>query len=214
MSYKRRKEITALLSLLSVLMTITVALFANIFSNGPFTNSFISVTSIAALVAAMAATMSIMISRRLAMEREKRTIFIIYAREDLEAAREIASALKKHGFNPWLDVDEITPGQIWQKAVINALERSALAIVLVSKNLDKKGFVQQELKTALEMLPQREEDISPVIPVVLDNSKVPEQLSHIQWVDLSKEDGFDRLLKGIKRIFRERENDRLTSRST
>jgi len=199
MRYQRRKEFTALLSIISVLMTIAIALVANIFIEG-FSNSFTLVTAFAAFLAAMAATMSILISRRLSREREKRTVFLIYAREDLEAARKIAADLREQGFSPWLDVEEITPGQVWQKAVINALEKSATAIVLVSKNLAKKGFVQEELKVALEILQEREKDMSPVIPVRLDDTEVPERLSHIQWVNFFEENGLERLLKGLSRI--------------
>jgi len=199
MRYQRRKEFTALLSIISVFMTIAIALVANMFIGG-YSKSFTLVTAFAALLAAMAATMSIIISRRLSREREKRTVFLIYAREDLEAARKIAAYLREQGFSPWLDVEEITPGQVWQKAVINALEKSATAIVLVSKNFAKKGFVQEELKVALEILQEREKDMSPVIPVRLDDTEVPERLSHIQWVNFFEENGLERLLKGLSRI--------------
>lgn len=200
MRYQRRKEFTALLSVISVFMTIAIALVANIFIGGYYSKTFTLVTAFAAILAAMAATMSILISRRLSREREKRTVFLIYAREDLEAARKIAADLREQGFSPWLDVEEITPGQVWQKAVINALEKSATAIVLVSKNFAKKGFVQEELKVALEILQEREKDMSPVIPVRLDDTEVPERLSHIQWVNFFEENGLERLSKGLSRI--------------
>lgn len=199
MRYQRRQEFTALISIISVLMTITIALLANMFIGG-YSKTFTIVTAFAAMLAAMAATMSILISRRLSIEREKRTVFLIYAREDLETARKMAYDLKEQGFNPWLDVEEITPGQVWKKAVINALEKSTAAIVLVSKNLGKKGFVQEELKIALETLQEREKDVSPVIPVRLDDTEVPEQLSHIQWVNLFEENGLEYLSKGLSRI--------------
>jgi hypothetical protein len=199
MRYERRKEITAALSIISVFIALMAVFFTKTLI-GDFSRSLVLITGFAAMVAALAAVMSIMISQRLAKEREKRRVFIIYAREDLEAARNLSANLRELGFNPWLDVDEISPGQVWRKSVINALEKSSMALVLISKNLSKKGFVQEELKVAMGILQEREKDISPVIPVRLDESEVPESLSHIHWVNLFEENGIDRLVKGLSII--------------
>lgn len=199
MRYERRKEITAALSIISVFIALMAVFFTKTLISG-YSRSFVLITGFAAIVAALAAIMSIMISQRLAKERVKRRVFIIYAREDLEAARKLSANLRELGFNPWLDVDEISPGQVWRKSVINALEKSSMALVLISKHLAKKGFVQEELKVAMGILQEREKDISPVIPVRLDESEVPESLSHIHWVNLFEENGIDRLVKGLSVI--------------
>jgi len=202
MRYERRKEVTALLSVLSVVITVAASLTANLVWEG-FSKSFTYLTGVAAALAAWAAYSSIMISRRLSRERERRRVFLIYAREDLDAARRLATELREHGFTPWLDVDEITPGQVWQKAVIRALEESAVALVLVSSHLAKKGFVQEELKVALDTLQEREKDVSPVVPVRLEEAaEVPERLAHVQWVNLFEDTGMERLLVGLGRIAR------------
>ncbi len=199
MRYERQKELTAFLGIVSVLMIVIVAFITNVFMGG-LSKLLILVIVLAASLAAVAALMSIMVSRRLGREREKRRVFLIYACEDLEAARKLAADLRERGFNPWLDIEEITPGQVWQKTVIHALEKSAAAIALVSKYFSKKGFVQEELKVALEILQEREKDISPIIPVRLDDSEVPERLSHIHWVNLFDENGMDLLSKGLSRV--------------
>jgi hypothetical protein len=199
MRYERKKELTAILSIASLLTAVLAAVTANLVYES-FAKSFIFMTLFATIGAAIAASMSIMLSRRLAMERERRKVFIVYAREDLDVARKLTAELKKHGFNPWLDVDEITPGQIWQKTVLRSLEESAAALVLVSDHLNKKGFVQEELRVALDTLQESQKDLSPVVPVRLDDSPVPDRLSHVQWVNLFEKNGLDRLLIGLKRI--------------
>lgn len=199
MRYERRKEFAALLSVMSVVIAMTAAVIGNLVLEG-FTKSFTFITAFASMIAAVAAITSIMWSRYLKRQRELRRVFLIYAREDLEAARRLTTELREHGFNPWLDVEEITPGQVWQKAVIRALEESAVALVLVSEHLAKKGFVQEELKVALETLQEREKDLSPVVPVRLDKSDVPERLSHVQWVNLFEDTGMERLLSGLNRV--------------
>lgn len=197
MRYESRKELTAMLSVISVFITLSTAIILF----GGFSDTFTYATVIAAAIAAAAAFSSILLSRRLSRERERRRVFLIYAREDLDAARKLAAELREHGFFPWLDVDEITPGQIWQKAVIRALEESAVALVLISSHLAKKGFVQEELKVALDTLQEREKDMSPVVPVRLEETaKVPERLAHVQWVDLFEDAGMERLMSGLSRI--------------
>jgi len=203
MRYEHLKVFIASLSIASVITAIIVTLRTNMLV-GDYSRAFTLSIALAAILAGVAAFMTIIVSRRLTREREKRRVFLIYACEDLEAARKLAVDLREQGFNPWLDVEEITPGQVWQKAVIHALEKSVVAIVLVSKNFSKKGFVQEELKVALEILQEREKDISPIIPVRLDDSEVPERLSHIHWVNLFDENGLDLLSKGLSRITSER----------
>ena len=72
--------------------------------------------------------------------------------------------------------------------------------MLISERLSKKGFVQEEIKVALDTLQERKKDISPVIPVRLDDSEVPERLSHILWVNLFDEGGMERLVEGLRNL--------------
>ena len=197
MRYERQKDMTALLSLSAVLGTAVVAAIGVAITFSDFHRPFTVAAAVSTAVAALAAFMTMYMSRRLARARSRRRVFLIYAREDIDAARRITAKLKEQGFAAWLDVDEIVPGQVWQKAVIRALEESSIALVLVSQHLSKKGFVQEELRVAMDTLQSPEPEISPVVPVRLDNSEVPERLSHIQWVNLFEEDGMDRLLFGL-----------------
>ena len=198
MSYERKKEFTAVLSILSVLVTVLASVATTLVYDGFDEQSFTYFTAVASIVAAIAATISITASRKLNFERERRKVFLVYAREDLAAAKELSTMLDKKGFSTWLDVERILPGQIWHKAVLQGIEESAVALVLVSKHLEKKGFVHKEVKVALEALQERNKDVSPVIPVRLDDSPVPGYLTHIHWVSLEEENGFDQLVSGLK----------------
>lgn len=198
MRYEQRKVLLGTTVAMAVM--IPVILFRFIFtSSNPLLWAIIS-----GIITGFAASASILVSRRLVTKREqeRRQVFLLYASEDIDFARKLASDLKERGFNPWLDVEQITPGQIWQKSVMRALEESTVAIVLVSEHLSsKKGFVQKELKVALETLQEQKQDMSPVIPVRIDESKVPEIFSHIHWVNFFEEGGIDRLVSGLNKIF-------------
>lgn len=202
MRYEHRKQFTALLSMMSVMVAVSATVFSLVMKDGLGDQTVPYTFAVGALLAGVAAYTSIMISQRLKREREGMRVFLIYAREDVDAARKLEQVLRESGFNPWLDVDQIMPGQVWQKAVLRALEESAVALFLISKHTEKKGFVQKELEVALQVLQEREKDISPVIPVRLDNTQVPEQLSHVHWVSLSEEGGIEKLVAGLKKLTR------------
>lgn len=198
MRHKQRKEFATLLTLLSILFMFLPASFLA-HPKAPAAVTY-PVMILAIIMAAIAALVTIVTSRHLQHERGTHRLFLIYAREDLQLARWLADQLRKRGFNPWLDVDEIAPGQVWRKAVMNALEESVAALVLVTKHLAKKGFVQEELKAALAVLEGEREDLSPVVPVQLDDSDIPEALEHIQSVNPLEGDGMERLVSGLRRL--------------
>jgi len=124
-------------------------------------------------------------SRPFSQENTK-TIFISYAREDIEAARKIYQELRESGFNPWLDKERLIPGHKWKDEIIKAIRNSQSFIALLSANsTSKKGFVQKELKEALEVLELYPDSAIYLIPVRLDNCEISHRvLKDLQWVDM------------------------------
>ena len=154
MSFERKKELTAILSLASVAVAILASVVTFLDFKG--LSSPLPGMLAAAFGAALAAVMSLALSRELSRRRRARHVFIIYARDDLETAKRLASLLKDAGLSPWLDVEQLVPGQVWKKAVLKAIEESSAALVIVSRNLEKNGFVREELNAAMKLLQSRE----------------------------------------------------------
>src|SRR5262245_44128044 len=126
-------------------------------------------------------------------------IFISYAREDQQRVEAIYHALVAAGFHPWLDREHILPGQRWEPIIEQALKRSDFALVCLSAtSINKRGFLQKEIKQALEHAERMLEDDVWLIPARLDDCEVPDSLSTIQWVDLFEQHGFDELLRAIE----------------
>jgi len=126
-------------------------------------------------------------------------IFISYAREDQQRIKELYRKLLAAGYQPWLDREHILPGQKWEPVIKQALERSDFALVCLSaKSINKRGFLQKEIKKALEHAQEKLEDDVWLIPARLDDCDVPDGLSNIQWVDLFEDDGFDQLLRALE----------------
>ncbi|MGH9845339.1 MAG: SUMF1/EgtB/PvdO family nonheme iron enzyme [Blastocatellia bacterium] len=125
-------------------------------------------------------------------------IFISYAREDQSRVELLYQKLVGAGYQPWLDREHLLPGQRWEPVIKQALERSDFVLVCLSAaSINKRGFLQKEIKQALERAQEKLEDDVWLIPARLDDCDVPDGLSAIQWVDLFEEHGFDDLLRAL-----------------
>jgi hypothetical protein len=71
-------------------------------------------------------------------------------------------------------------------------------VCLSAQSVAKRGYVQREVKRALELWDEKLENDIYLIPARLDNCEVPPSLSKFQWVDLYDEYGFSRLIKAIE----------------
>jgi hypothetical protein len=85
----------------------------------------------------------------------------------------------------WLDVVSLVGGQNWEHEIRKAIGDSIFFIALISAHsINKRGYVQKELKEALKIMEQLPENEIYIIPVRLDDS-VPtyDKLKHIHWID-------------------------------
>jgi hypothetical protein len=128
--------------------------------------------------------------------------FISYAREDRAVALQLYRDLSKVGAEPWIDVEDLLGGQEWKRAITDAISESSHFLALISaKSVSKHGFVQKELRQALDLLDTFPPGDVFVIPVRLDESQPRhERLTELQWVDMFPEyqDGLRKLLRSLR----------------
>jgi CheY-like chemotaxis protein len=125
-------------------------------------------------------------------------IFICYAKEDLNKANAIYNRLIQLKFNPWIDNRKLVPGQDWELEIEKAIDACNFFLAcLSSHSVTKEGYVQKELKKGLEILDRHPEGRIYLIPLRLDDCKVPKRFERIQWCDLFKTDGMVNLLRSI-----------------
>jgi hypothetical protein len=119
---------------------------------------------------------------------------------DSSKSRELYQRLKAEGFVPWLDEEDLLPGQNWRKAIPKAVSDAHVVVVCLSPTaVTKKGFVQKEIGYALDVASEQPEDTIFIIPVRLEDCVVPERLSEWQWVNLHEPRGYDLLLRSLHR---------------
>lgn len=113
-------------------------------------------------------------------------LFLSYARPDSSSAQRLADQLSNQGLSVWLDRDKLLPGQRWRDEIQNAIRNTDYVLVLLStKSVSRRGFVQSEIASALDVLKEIPPDEVFIIPARLDDCDVKHpQLLDLQWVDL------------------------------
>ena len=126
-------------------------------------------------------------------------IFISYAREDEAKVSALYAKLKEVGFTPWMDVEDITPGENWERAINTAIREAHFVVVCLSPHfIAKRGFIQREIKISADRSLEFMADDIVVIPARLEECPAPEELRQFQWVDMFKETGWPKLLKALQ----------------
>lgn len=128
-------------------------------------------------------------------------IFLSYAHEDVASARRLFDDLRGVGLNVWFDNESLLPGQKWKVAIEWAISNSRFFLALLSENsVNKTGYVQKEVKSALEVLDEYPDQAIFIIPVRLDTcNTLDSKLRDLHWVDMFPrwEVGLERILKSI-----------------
>ncbi|MEE4358066.1 MAG: TIR domain-containing protein [Desulfococcaceae bacterium] len=128
-------------------------------------------------------------------------VFISYAREDHKLAKRLYDDLNRYDdITPWLDSENLLPGQNWRTTIPKIIRESSYFLMIITKNsVSKRGYIQKEQKIALDLLDEFPSDQIFIIPARLDNTElIDEKLRNIQWADLSDyEKGFQQILRSI-----------------
>jgi hypothetical protein len=133
------------------------------------------------------------------MNSNQLRVFICHASEDKPAVRELYHRLRQDGFNPWLDDEDLLPGQQWRLEIPKAVRKSDVVIICLTRRaVSKSGYVQKEIKYALDAAYEQPEDKIFLIPVKLEECPVPEQLRSWQYVNLFEARGYERLKRALK----------------
>ena len=126
-------------------------------------------------------------------------IFISYAKEDFLEANTIYEILKQNKFIAWIDTEQLLPGQDWDLEIQRAIEECNFFLACMSSNsVSKEGYVQKELKRALDILDKQPEGSIYLIPVRLEECRVPKKFEKLQWCDFFEEGAIKQLLNAIK----------------
>lgn len=131
---------------------------------------------------------------------KKRVVFICHAKEDKDHAIRLYNQLKKNDICPWLDENDLVPGQDWDREIKKVIEQCDVILILISNNsISKRGYVQTEIKKALNVADMIPEGYIYIIPVRIEDCVLPESIKKWHSFDLFKQDDFNKLIDAINK---------------
>jgi formylglycine-generating enzyme required for sulfatase activity len=131
-------------------------------------------------------------------------VFLCHSSQDKPAVRELYKKLRNEPWiQPWLDEEELYPGDDWELAIEKAVENSDVVLACISNgSINKRGFVQKELRFALDVALEMPEETIFIIPLRLEECSPPRSLRDWHYADYfegQRDRGFQRLLVSLKR---------------
>ena len=109
-------------------------------------------------------------------------VFLCHASADKPAVRGLYQRLSNDGVQPWLDEEDLLPGQNWKQEIVKAVGASDVVIVCLSRHsVNKAGYIQKEIKCALDVADEQLEGTVFLIPLKVEECDIPERLSHWRW---------------------------------
>ncbi len=122
-----------------------------------------------------------------------KAVFLSYAREDTDAARRIADALRAFGVEVWFDQNELRGGDAWDQKIRSQIRTCALCIPFVSAATQSRGegYFRREWKIAVERMQDMASGVPYLLPVTIDDTRedeaaVPEEFLKVQWTRLPR----------------------------
>jgi hypothetical protein len=125
-------------------------------------------------------------------------VFVCHSSGDKSSVRELCRRLAAEGYEPWLDEQRLLPGQDWQLEIPKAIQQSQAVLVCLSReSASKEGYLQKEIKYALDVVDEKPEGAIFLIPVRLEECEIPRRLQRWQWANLYEQGGYERLVLAL-----------------
>ncbi|NJN66853.1 MAG: toll/interleukin-1 receptor domain-containing protein [Chloroflexaceae bacterium] len=127
-------------------------------------------------------------------------VFLSYAAEDRAAVRELYEQLRDEGFQPWMNETDLLPGQSWEMEIRKAIQNSDVVLFCLSHHTTRKAGMRlyKEIEIAQYILKEQSEGTLFLIPVRLEECRIPGILQMYQEVNLFEEGGYDLLLRALR----------------
>lgn len=126
-------------------------------------------------------------------------IFLCHADEDKPKVRELYEHLIRDGYDAWFDQEKIMSGADWRRSIKKGLREADIVIVCLSNvSVQKEGYVQHEIKDAIEFAKEKPGGTIYLVPIRLDTCEVPDEFLDLQWTNLFDTDGYKRVRQALE----------------
>jgi hypothetical protein len=125
--------------------------------------------------------------------KSKESVFISYSNKDKTFVFKLKDDLNENGIKTWVDIEQISPGSMWQDELKIGIEESSIVLIILSENYFSSNWVTIELALAQN---------KKIIPIKIDNAiypKIPTPIRDLQWIDFYEnyDYGLNKLLKSF-----------------
>ena len=110
-----------------------------------------------------------------------RNVFLSHNSKDKHFVARLASDLKDSGVTVWYDDWAIDYGDSIVEKVYNGLASSDFLVVVLSEDSVKSRWVKEELNVMT--MKRLQGKAVRLIPLLIDDCEIPEQLSHLKYID-------------------------------
>lgn len=134
----------------------------------------------------------------MATENRKLKVFLCHSKGDKLKVRRLYRRLVADGFDAWFDEEKIMAGQDWDLAIQKAVRESDMVIVCLSRDsVSKSGYVQKEIRFALDIADEQPEGRDFLIPAKFEECSLPYRLKRFQAVNLFERSGYQKLTEPL-----------------
>ncbi len=131
--------------------------------------------------------------------RRSLKVYLCYSPNDRPVVRDLYRRLQADGFDPWLDEENLLPGQEEEAEIRKAVRSSDAVIVCLSHNvIQMAGRINKQIAHALDVADEQPEGTLFIIPLRLEHCDIPERLSRWHSVNLHDEQGYVRLIDALR----------------
>lgn len=132
-------------------------------------------------------------------------VFISYASEDREDVADLYRRLQESGLDPWMDAHDLIAGDPWAQTIDEAIQAADFFLICLStRSVDKAGVLRQELARGIHEWYNRRGPDNFLIPVQLEDCRIPESLAALQYIALWRDGGWTRLRSDLEKAIKRR----------
>ena len=131
---------------------------------------------------------------------EPEDVFVSYSRQDNDKVMELTAKLRSAGVRMWMDVRNIDGAAMWGEEIVNALSKSKVLLLLVSKSSVASQNVVKEVLLASERKGH-------ILPIDLEQTEIPVSLKyalagiqHIEYFRGDPDAHMSAILRALERV--------------
>jgi TolB-like protein/cytochrome c-type biogenesis protein CcmH/NrfG len=122
---------------------------------------------------------------------QNKAVFLSYASQDAEAAKNLSDALRVANIEVWFDQSELRGGDAWDQKIRQQIRDCALFVPIISAHTQARpeGYFRLEWKLAVDRSHLMAAEKAFLMPVVVDattqpDALVPMQFRDVQWTSI------------------------------